>query len=89
MLGVLGDGGAHRRHVRKRVEKVRTFLEENLTRDIDIPGVARANSLSPFYLHVPPAHGDESLPVPAHRRLGAGCWKVRAEDRSTPRATSA
>ena len=50
MLGVLGDGGTHSRHVKERVEQVRTFLEENLTRDIDIPGVARANSLSPFYL---------------------------------------
>jgi AraC family transcriptional regulator len=50
MLGVLGDGGTHSRHVKERVEGVRTFLEENLTRDIDIPGVARANSLSPFYL---------------------------------------
>lgn len=51
MLGVLGDGGAHSRHVTERVEEGRTFLEENLTRDIDIPGVARANALSPFYLN--------------------------------------
>ena len=50
MLGALGDGGAYSRHVKTRVEEVRTFLEENLTRGIDIPGVARATSLSPFYL---------------------------------------
>lgn len=50
MLGTLGDGVTHSRHVKQRLEEVRTFLEDNLARDIDIPAVARANSLSPFYL---------------------------------------
>ena len=50
MLGALGDGVTHSRHVKQRLEEIRTFLEDNLARDIDIPAVARANSLSPFYL---------------------------------------
>ena len=50
MLGALGDGGSHSRDVKQRLEEIRTFLEDNLARDIDIPAVARANSLSPFYL---------------------------------------
>jgi AraC-like DNA-binding protein len=36
--------------VRERAEEARAFLEENLTRDLDINDVARAASLSPFYL---------------------------------------
>jgi len=50
VLGALGDGVTHSRHVKQRLEEIRTFLEDNLARDIDIPAVARANSLSPFYL---------------------------------------
>jgi AraC-like DNA-binding protein len=50
VLGALGDGVTHSRHVKQRLEEVRTYLEDNLARDIDIPAVARANSLSPFYL---------------------------------------
>ena len=50
MVGALGDGVTHSRHVKQRLEEIRTFLEDNLARDIDIPAVARANSLSPFYL---------------------------------------
>jgi len=50
VLGASGDGGSHSRNVKQRLEEVRTFLEDNLAGDIDIPGIARANSLSPFYL---------------------------------------
>jgi len=50
VVGALGDGVTHSRHVKQRLEEIRTFLEDNLARDIDIPAVARANSLSPFYL---------------------------------------
>jgi AraC family transcriptional regulator len=50
VLGALGDGGSHSRNVEQRLEDVRTFLEDNLAGDIDIPAVARANALSPFYL---------------------------------------
>ena len=50
MFGIFGDGDAQSRHVRERADEVRAFLEENLTRDLDIDEVARAASLSPFYL---------------------------------------
>jgi AraC family transcriptional regulator len=50
MFGIFGDGDVQSRHVRERAEEARAFLEENLTRDIDINDVARAASLSPFYL---------------------------------------
>jgi AraC-like DNA-binding protein len=50
MFGLFGDAEFQSRHVRERAEEVRLFLEENLTRDIDINEVARAASLSPFYL---------------------------------------
>ena len=66
MLGVPGDGGTHSRHVKQRVEEVRTFLEENLTRDIDIPGVARANSLSPS---TSPVSSRAHYGVPPYRYL--------------------
>jgi AraC family transcriptional regulator len=36
--------------VRERVEQVRDYLEQNLTRDLDMDAVARAVALSPFYL---------------------------------------
>jgi AraC-like DNA-binding protein len=36
--------------VRERAEEVRAFLEEHLTQDLDMNAVARAASLSPFYL---------------------------------------
>ena len=50
MFGLFGDGEFQSRHVRERAEEVRVFLEENFARDIDINEVARAASLSPFYL---------------------------------------
>jgi AraC-like DNA-binding protein len=50
VFGIFGDGDAQSRHVRERAEEVRVYLEENLTRDLDIDDVARAASLSPFYL---------------------------------------
>jgi len=49
-FGVVRDGDAQSRHVRERAEEVRAFLEQNLTRDLDMDEVARAASLSPFYL---------------------------------------
>jgi AraC-like DNA-binding protein len=50
MFELFGDGEVQSRHVRERAEEVRAFLEENFARDIDINEVARAASLSPFYL---------------------------------------
>lgn len=50
MFGVFGGGDVQSRHVRERADEVRAFLEANLTRDLDIDEVARAASLSPFYL---------------------------------------
>lgn len=50
MLGILGDQPPQSRHVRERVEEVRAYLEANMARDIDIPGIARANAISPFHL---------------------------------------
>jgi hypothetical protein len=128
VFGVFGADDVQSRHVRERADEVREYLEANLTRDLDINEVARAASLSPFYLtrifkarygvppyrylirlridradlsplgvqlavalhhHVPPAHRDEPVRIPTHRRLAAGCRKVRAEHRSSPQTTSA
>ena len=50
MFGAFGADDVQSRHVRERAEEVRAFLEENLTHDLDINEVARAASLSPFYL---------------------------------------
>jgi AraC-like DNA-binding protein len=50
MFGLFGDGEVQSRHVRERAEEVRAFLDANFARDIDIDEVARAASLSPFYL---------------------------------------
>lgn len=50
MFGVFGDGDGQSRHVRERAEEVRAYLEDNLTQDLDMNEVARAASLSPFYL---------------------------------------
>lgn len=50
MFGLFGDGEVQSRHVRERAEEVRAFLEANFARDLDIDEVARAASLSPFYL---------------------------------------
>jgi len=50
VFGIFGDGDVQSRHVRERAEEARVFLEQNLTRDLDINDVARAASLSPFYL---------------------------------------
>jgi AraC-like DNA-binding protein len=36
--------------VRERAEEVRSYLEQHLTQDLDMNQVARAASLSPFYL---------------------------------------
>jgi len=36
--------------VRERADEVRVYLEENLTKDVGMNDVARAASLSPFYL---------------------------------------
>lgn len=36
--------------MRERAEEVRAYLEEHLTQDLDMNAVARAASLSPFYL---------------------------------------
>jgi AraC-like DNA-binding protein len=50
LLGIFVDEDRQSRHVRERADEVRAFLEENLTRDLDMNAVARAASLSPFYL---------------------------------------
>jgi AraC-like DNA-binding protein len=50
MFELFGDGEVQSRHVRERAEEVRAFLEANFARDLDIDEVARAASLSPFYL---------------------------------------
>lgn len=47
---MFGDGNHQSRHVRKHAEQVRAYLEANLTQDLDMNAVARAASLSPFYL---------------------------------------
>ena len=47
---MFGDGSHQSRHVRKHAEQVRAYLEANLTQDLDMNAVARAASLSPFYL---------------------------------------
>ena len=49
-FGTFRDDDVQSRHVRERAEEVRTYLEQNLTRDLDMNEVARAASLSPFYL---------------------------------------
>lgn len=36
--------------MRERAEEVRAYLEQHLTQDLDMNAVARAASLSPFYL---------------------------------------
>jgi len=50
VFGTFVEGRAQSRHVRERAEEVRAYLEENLTKDLDMNAVARAASLSPFYL---------------------------------------
>ncbi len=50
MRANLGEPRRPSRYVRQRVEEVRAYLEANVTRDLDIASVARANALSPFYL---------------------------------------
>ncbi len=50
LLGIFVEEDRQSRHVRERADEVRAFLEENLTRDLDMNAVARAASLSPFYL---------------------------------------
>jgi AraC family transcriptional regulator len=47
---MFGDGNHQSRHVRKHAEQVRAYLEANLTQDLDMNAVARAASMSPFYL---------------------------------------
>ena len=47
---MFGDGNHQSRHVRRHAEQVRAYLEANLTQDLDMNAVARAASLSPFYL---------------------------------------
>lgn len=50
MFGTFGNADRQSRHVRERAEEVRSYLEQNLTQDLDMNEVARAASLSPFYL---------------------------------------
>lgn len=50
MFGVSEARDVQSRRVRERAEQVRTYLEANLTRDLDMNTVARAAALSPFYL---------------------------------------
>ena len=50
LFGTFGDEDRQSRHVRERAEEVRTYLEQHLTQDLDMSAVARAASLSPFYL---------------------------------------
>jgi len=50
LFGLFGDGNHQSRHVREHAEQVRAYLEANLTQDLDMNAVARAASLSPFYL---------------------------------------
>jgi transcriptional regulator GlxA family with amidase domain len=50
LFRILGDGNHQSRHVREHAEQVRAYLEANLTQDLDMNTVARAASLSPFYL---------------------------------------
>jgi AraC-like DNA-binding protein len=50
LFRIFGDGKHQSRHVREHAEQVRAYLEANLTQDLDMNAVARAASLSPFYL---------------------------------------
>ena len=50
LFGRFGDVDHQSRHVREHAEQVRAYLEANLTQDLDMNAVARAASLSPFYL---------------------------------------
>ena len=50
LFRIFGDGNHQSRHVREHAEQVRAYLEANLTQDLDMNAVARAASLSPFYL---------------------------------------
>jgi AraC-like DNA-binding protein len=50
VFGVFGNGDVQSRHVRERADEVRAYLEQNVTKDLDMNEVARAASLSPFYL---------------------------------------
>jgi AraC-like DNA-binding protein len=50
VFGIFGDQDKQSRHVRERAEEVRAYLQDHLTQDLDMDDVARAASLSPFYL---------------------------------------
>jgi AraC-like DNA-binding protein len=50
LFRIFGDGNHQSRHVREHAEQVRAYLEANLTQDLDMNAVARAASISPFYL---------------------------------------
>jgi AraC-like DNA-binding protein len=50
MLSGFDGSSGPRAHVRERVEHVRAYLDANMSRDVDIPSVARAAEISPFYL---------------------------------------
>jgi len=50
LFRIFGDGNHQSRHVREHAEQVRAYLEANLTQELDMNAVARAASLSPFYL---------------------------------------
>jgi len=50
MLAGFRDSRAPSPHVQARVEEVRTYLEANMTHDVDMISVAQQVALSPFYL---------------------------------------
>lgn len=50
MFGVFDARSGRGSGARDRAEQVRAYLEENLTRDLDMNSVARAAAISPFYL---------------------------------------
>lgn len=50
MVGVFETRDDRNRGARDRAEQVRAYLEQNLTRDLDMNTVARAAAVSPFYL---------------------------------------
>jgi len=50
MLAGFRDSRAPSPHVQARVEEVRTYLEANMTHDVDMISVAQQVALSPFYM---------------------------------------
>ena len=50
MLGPDGAGaGMPSPHLQRRIREVQLFMQDNLHRDVDLTGIAREASLSPYY----------------------------------------